>query len=133
MRVSGNQGRSESTHSGIQDSIKCPYIICMLYFRTVNLLYLLFVWSLIYTEYIPPGIYHYEISFNVYFIICVYSIVSSNLCCFFFRDLAVSLRKMLGDWFRVVSLLKSGGVGDDVQLEEAWNAIGDYYADRQKW
>ncbi|CAE1311718.1 WDR35 [Acanthosepion pharaonis] len=49
------------------------------------------------------------------------------------RDLAVSLRKMLGDWFRVAALLKSGGVGDDVQLEEAWNAIGDYYADRQKW
>jgi WD repeat-containing protein 35 len=51
-----------------------------------------------------------------------------------FRDLAVSLRKKLGDWFRVVQLLKTGaGGGDDVQLEEAWNAIGDYYADRQKW
>ncbi|XP_064652091.1 WD repeat-containing protein 35-like [Lineus longissimus] len=50
------------------------------------------------------------------------------------RDLAVSLRKKLGDWFRVVQLLKTGaGGGDDVQLEEAWNAIGDYYADRQKW
>ena len=49
------------------------------------------------------------------------------------RDLAVSLRKKLGDWFRVVQLLKSGSGGDDAQLEEAWNAIGDYYADRQKW
>ncbi|XP_065296306.2 WD repeat-containing protein 35 isoform X1 [Dermacentor albipictus] len=50
------------------------------------------------------------------------------------RDLAVSLRKMLGDWFRVVQLLKSGNSGtDDRQLEEAWNAIGDYYADRHKW
>ncbi|CAH1774582.1 unnamed protein product [Owenia fusiformis] len=50
------------------------------------------------------------------------------------RDLAVSLRKKLGDWFRVVQLLKTGaGGGDDVQLEEAWNAIGNYYADRQKW
>ncbi|XP_014673639.1 PREDICTED: uncharacterized protein LOC106813910 [Priapulus caudatus] len=50
------------------------------------------------------------------------------------RDLAVALRRKLGDWFRVVQLLKSGeGAGDDVQLEEAWNAIGDYYADRQKW
>ncbi|WAR17526.1 WDR35-like protein [Mya arenaria] len=49
------------------------------------------------------------------------------------RDLAVSLRKKLGDWFRVVQLLKTGSGGDDVQLEEAWNAIGDYYADRQKW
>lgn len=50
-----------------------------------------------------------------------------------FRDLAVALRKKLGDWFRVVQLLKTGSGGDDVQLEEAWNAIGDYYADRQKW
>ncbi len=23
--------------------------------------------------------------------------------------------------------------GDDTQLREAWNAMGDYYADRQKW
>eukprot|EP00794_Sanderia_malayensis_P012081 gene12081-13325_t len=49
------------------------------------------------------------------------------------RDLAVDLRMKLGDWFRVVQLLKSGGGGDDVLLEKAWNAIGDYYADRQKW
>lgn len=49
------------------------------------------------------------------------------------RDLAVGLRKKLGDWFRVVQLLKTGSGGDDQQLEEAWNAIGDYYADRQKW
>ncbi|XP_074656125.1 WD repeat-containing protein 35-like isoform X2 [Tubulanus polymorphus] len=50
------------------------------------------------------------------------------------RDLAVNLRKKLGDWFRVVQLIKTGsGGGDDVQLEEAWNSIGDYYADRQKW
>ncbi|XP_038051533.1 WD repeat-containing protein 35-like isoform X3 [Patiria miniata] len=50
------------------------------------------------------------------------------------RDLAVSLRLKLGDWFRVVQLLKAGsGGGDDTQLQQAWNAIGDYYADRQKW
>nr|XP_054760120.1 WD repeat-containing protein 35-like [Lytechinus pictus] len=49
------------------------------------------------------------------------------------RDLAVNLRMKLGDWFRVVQLLKSGGGGDDVQMQQAWNAIGDYYADRQKW
>ncbi|XP_077990221.1 WD repeat-containing protein 35-like isoform X1 [Glandiceps talaboti] len=50
------------------------------------------------------------------------------------RDLAVNLRVKLGDWFRVVQLLKTGsGGGDDQQLEQAWNAIGDYYADRQKW
>ena len=50
-----------------------------------------------------------------------------------FRDLAVVLRKKLGDWFRVVQLLKTGAGGDDQAMEEAWNAIGDYYADRQKW
>ncbi|XP_048590308.1 WD repeat-containing protein 35-like isoform X2 [Nematostella vectensis] len=50
------------------------------------------------------------------------------------RDLAVDLRLKLGDWFRVVQLLKTGGAGgDDQMLEQAWNAIGDYYADRQKW
>ncbi|ESO83236.1 hypothetical protein LOTGIDRAFT_197584 [Lottia gigantea] len=50
------------------------------------------------------------------------------------RDLAVSLRKKLGDWFRVVQILKTGGGGgDDVQLEEAWNAIGDQFADKQIW
>lgn len=24
-------------------------------------------------------------------------------------------------------------IGNDVLLAQAWNAIGDYYADRQKW
>ena len=67
------------------------------------------------------------------------------------RDLAVDLRLKLGDWFRVVQLIKSGGgaggcgqegicykfdiilIGDDTLLTQAWNAIGDYYAERQKW
>lgn len=48
-------------------------------------------------------------------------------------DLAVDLRMKLGDWFRVVQLVKWGGGGDDNLLEKAWNAIGDYYCDRQKW
>jgi len=51
----------------------------------------------------------------------------------FCRDLAVALRKKLGDWFRVVQLLQTGSFGDDQQMEEACSAIGDYYADRQKW
>jgi len=45
----------------------------------------------------------------------------------------VALRKKLGDWFRVVQLLQTGSFGDDQQMEEACSAIGDYYADRQKW
>jgi WD repeat-containing protein 35 len=47
--------------------------------------------------------------------------------------LAVSFRKKLGDWFRVMQLLKIGSVGDDHQVEEACNAIGNFYADRQQW
>uniref|UniRef100_A0AAY4A968 WD repeat-containing protein 35 n=1 Tax=Denticeps clupeoides TaxID=299321 RepID=A0AAY4A968_9TELE len=50
------------------------------------------------------------------------------------RDLAISLRIKLGDWFRVLQLLKTGsGDADDALLEQAYNAIGDYFADRQKW
>lgn len=45
----------------------------------------------------------------------------------------MALRKKLGDWFRVVQLLQTGSFGDDQQMEEACSAIGDYYADRQKW
>ena len=33
--------------------------------------------------------------------------------CEFFRDLAVDLRLKLGDWFRVVQLLKTGGGGGE--------------------
>ncbi|KAH0520873.1 WD repeat-containing protein 35 [Microtus ochrogaster] len=50
------------------------------------------------------------------------------------RDLAIGLRLKLGDWFRVLHLLKTGsGDADDSLLEQAHNAIGDYFADRQKW
>ncbi|TFK14254.1 WSC domain-containing protein 2 [Platysternon megacephalum] len=49
-------------------------------------------------------------------------------------DLAIGLRIKLGDWFRVLQLLKTGsGDADDTLLEQAHNAIGDYFADRQKW
>ena len=49
------------------------------------------------------------------------------------RDLAIQLRRKLGDWFKVLQLLKSGGGGTDRDVEEAWNCIGDYYAERHKW
>ncbi|KAM8834110.1 WD repeat-containing protein 35 [Synchiropus picturatus] len=50
------------------------------------------------------------------------------------RDLAINLRIKLGDWFSVLQLLQSGsGDSDDALMEQAYNAIGDYYADRQKW
>lgn len=47
------------------------------------------------------------------------------------KDLAIELRMRLGDWFRVLQLVQSGG-GDDELQALAWNRIGDYYADRQK-
>ncbi|KAJ9468906.1 Intraflagellar transport protein 122-like protein [Diplonema papillatum] len=48
------------------------------------------------------------------------------------KDLAAELRMRLGDWFKVVQLVQEGGL-DDVHIQEAWDNIGDYYADRQKW
>ena len=33
----------------------------------------------------------------------------------------------------LVQLVKSGGLADEKLLTEAWNAIGDYYSDRQRW
>jgi hypothetical protein len=38
----------------------------------------------------------------------------------------------LGDWFKVEKLLRESG-GDDVALVTAWNKVGAYYSDRQKW
>ncbi|KAJ1564911.1 WD repeat-containing protein 35, partial [Nowakowskiella sp. JEL0078] len=49
------------------------------------------------------------------------------------KDLAIDLRVRLGDWFRVVQLIKSGGGGDDKLLDRSWKEIGDYYYDRQRW
>ncbi|XP_003962343.3 WD repeat-containing protein 35 [Takifugu rubripes] len=50
------------------------------------------------------------------------------------RDLAISLRIKLGDWFRVLQLLRiASGDCDDALMEQAYNGVGDYFADRQKW
>lgn len=49
------------------------------------------------------------------------------------KDLALDLRIRLGNWFKVVQLIKTGGSGDDALLEKAYNNIGDYYAERQRW
>ena len=48
------------------------------------------------------------------------------------KDLAIQLRKRLGDYSRVVQLLQTGG-GNDALVREAWDKIGEYYADRLKW
>ena len=49
------------------------------------------------------------------------------------RDLAVNLRRRLGDWFKVSQLLKGGGTGNDAEMEEAWNNMGDHYAELNRW
>uniref|UniRef100_H3CMI1 WD repeat-containing protein 35 n=1 Tax=Tetraodon nigroviridis TaxID=99883 RepID=H3CMI1_TETNG len=50
------------------------------------------------------------------------------------RDLAIGLRIKLGDWFRVLQLLRiASGDCDDALLGQAYNGVGDYFADRQKW
>ncbi|CAD7922072.1 unnamed protein product [Amoebophrya sp. A25] len=48
------------------------------------------------------------------------------------RDLSIELRLKLGDWFRVIQLVQGSG-GSENLLQEAYNNIGDYYADRSKW
>ncbi|XP_012278888.1 WD repeat-containing protein 35 [Orussus abietinus] len=49
------------------------------------------------------------------------------------RDLAISLRQKLGDYFRVLQLMKMGIGGSDKQMEHAYNKIGDFFAERQNW
>lgn len=60
------------------------------------------------------------------------------------KDLAIDLRVRLGDWFRVIQLAQAGnhqvveelgGAPRPLEnlLQQAWSAIGDYYADRGKW
>lgn len=50
------------------------------------------------------------------------------------RDLAIGLRIKLGVWFRVLQLLRiASGDCDDALLGQAYNGVGDYFADRQKW
>ncbi|KAG2494620.1 hypothetical protein HYH03_007139 [Edaphochlamys debaryana] len=47
-------------------------------------------------------------------------------------DLAIDMRMRLGDWFKVERLIRESG-GDDAQLLNAHNKIGQYYSDRHKW
>ncbi len=49
-------------------------------------------------------------------------------------DLAIAMRRKMNDWFRILQILQtSSGPGDDQLLQLAWNHVGDYFADRQKW
>ncbi|VDK51291.1 unnamed protein product [Anisakis simplex] len=50
------------------------------------------------------------------------------------RDLAIAMRRKMNDWFRIMEIVqRSSGPGDDQLLKQAWNHVGDYYADRQNW
>lgn len=49
------------------------------------------------------------------------------------RDLAITLREKLGEYTRVIQLMKMGIGGSDKQMERAYNKIGDHYAERQNW
>ena len=48
------------------------------------------------------------------------------------KDLAIQMRMKLGDWFKVVQMVKEGSGYDDI-LQIAYNELGNYYADRFKW
>eukprot|EP00983_Pelagomonas_calceolata_P103460 1158916-Pelagomonas_calceolata.AAC.8 len=56
-------------------------------------------------------------------------------CQGYFEDVLQKQNGMLGysgDWFKVEKLVRETG-GDDSQLINAWNKIGQYYSDRHKW
>ena len=43
------------------------------------------------------------------------------------RPLAVRMRKRLGDWFKVIQLLKTGSGGNDAEMEEAYNEVSKFF------
>jgi WD repeat-containing protein 35 len=49
------------------------------------------------------------------------------------KDLAIELRTKLGDWFKVLQMVKEGGFTDDSVIESAWDNIGSHYFDRHNW
>lgn len=52
------------------------------------------------------------------------------------RDLAVILHQKLGNWFKVVELLKSSssllGISG-LTMNLAWQGIGDHFLDNHQW
>lgn len=44
----------------------------------------------------------------------------------------MELRMRLGDWSKVVALIEQG-VGDDEILKEAYNKMGEFCIDKQRW
>ena len=48
------------------------------------------------------------------------------------KDLAIQMRNRIGDYAKVVTLLQSGG-GNDEMVRDAWDRIGDHYAEKFRW
>lgn len=49
------------------------------------------------------------------------------------RDLAISLRQTLCDWFRTVQLYRMGPGISDQQMEKVWQEIGNHFANLRSW
>lgn len=52
---------------------------------------------------------------------------------FVFSDLALNLRITLGDWFRVIQILKNGVTAPDYLLKLAYNSTANYFANFNDW
>ncbi|CAG9828348.1 unnamed protein product [Diabrotica balteata] len=48
-------------------------------------------------------------------------------------DLALKLRQTLGDWFRVIQIIKNGVSAPDSLLQTAYNCTADYFAHFNNW
>lgn len=49
------------------------------------------------------------------------------------RNMGITLRHTLSDWFRVVTLYRMGTGVSDEQLELAWREIGNHFANQRVW
>jgi WD repeat-containing protein 35 len=48
-------------------------------------------------------------------------------------DLALNLRQILGDWFRVIQILKNGASAPDYLLKTAYNSTAEYFVHFNNW
>jgi len=45
----------------------------------------------------------------------------------------LQLRQILGDWFRVIQILKNGTSASDIVLEMAYNSTAEYFTHYNNW
>lgn len=65
-----------------------------------------------------------------FFSLCYFSYSNGHV--FFYRDLAVALRRKLGDWSRVAELQNSAASTDSENLS-TYNQMGNYFKDRHQY